>query len=161
MYKNILIPTDGSEFCGVAAAEGIQLAKTLGATVTVVHVTLKLSVFEILDVYKPEILWSSHDAEKTQNAMAHVEEGTKVLADKFLSQVEKMANDAGVPCVKVYIPCESHAERIIKVAGRHGCGLIFMASHGRTVLAGELLGSVTKKVLAYSKIPVLVRTSRK
>ena len=161
MYNNILIPTDGSDFCGMAAAEGVQLAKTLGAKVTAVHVTLRLSAFEILDVYKPEILWGSHEAEKTRDAMAHVEEVNQAMADKLLSQVEKLADDAGVPCEKVYMPRETPAEGILKVAERHGCDLIFMASHGRTGLAGELLGSVTKKVLAHAKIPVLVRTCRK
>jgi len=34
--------------------------------------------------------------------------------------------------------------------------MIFMASHGRGELTTLLLGSVTQKVLAHSKIPVLV-----
>jgi nucleotide-binding universal stress UspA family protein len=34
--------------------------------------------------------------------------------------------------------------------------MIVMASHGRGVIAGVLLGSVTAKVLSGSKTPVLV-----
>ena len=47
-------------------------------------------------------------------------------------------------------------EAIIDAADRHGCDLIFMASHGRRGLASLLLGSETQKVLTHSKIPVLV-----
>ena len=39
MYKHLLIATDGSELAGKAVATGLQLAKTLGAKVTVVTVT--------------------------------------------------------------------------------------------------------------------------
>jgi nucleotide-binding universal stress UspA family protein len=45
---------------------------------------------------------------------------------------------------------------IIETAGREGCDLIFMASHGRSGLSGLLIGSETNKVLSHSKIPVLV-----
>jgi nucleotide-binding universal stress UspA family protein len=45
---------------------------------------------------------------------------------------------------------------IIDAAKKQKCDVIFMASHGRGGAASLLLGSVTLKVLAHSKIPVLV-----
>ncbi|WP_368855934.1 universal stress protein [Escherichia coli] len=45
---------------------------------------------------------------------------------------------------------------IIDAAERHGCDVIFMASHGRRGLAGLLLGSETQKVLTHTEIPVIV-----
>ncbi len=47
-------------------------------------------------------------------------------------------------------------EGIIAAAKKKKCDCIFIASHGRGELASLLLGSVTQKVLAHSKIPVLV-----
>ena len=38
MYKHILLPTDGSRLAGKGAAEGVRLAKALGAKVTGVYV---------------------------------------------------------------------------------------------------------------------------
>jgi nucleotide-binding universal stress UspA family protein len=38
MYKNILIPTDGSELAGKAVQHGISLAKELGAKITALTV---------------------------------------------------------------------------------------------------------------------------
>jgi len=47
-------------------------------------------------------------------------------------------------------------EAIIATATDRGCDLIVMASHGRSGLSAVVLGSVTNKVLTYTKVPVLV-----
>jgi nucleotide-binding universal stress UspA family protein len=61
------------------------------------------------------------------------------------------------------VPCETHTalsflpyEEIIRAADDYHCDVIFMASHGRRGLSRLLAGSQTQKVLAYSKVPVLV-----
>jgi nucleotide-binding universal stress UspA family protein len=45
---------------------------------------------------------------------------------------------------------------IIKATKARKCGLIFMASHGRSGIAGLLIGSETNRVLTHWKLPVLV-----
>jgi len=45
MYAHILLPTDGSELSKMAIREGVDLAKALGARVTVVTVTTPFHVF--------------------------------------------------------------------------------------------------------------------
>jgi nucleotide-binding universal stress UspA family protein len=45
---------------------------------------------------------------------------------------------------------------ILRVAHSRRCDAIVMGSHGRGGLGGLLLGSETQRVLAHSKIPVLV-----
>jgi len=45
---------------------------------------------------------------------------------------------------------------IIDIAKKKKCDVIFMATHGRGKLASLVIGSVTQKVLAQSKLPVLV-----
>jgi nucleotide-binding universal stress UspA family protein len=47
-------------------------------------------------------------------------------------------------------------EAIIAAAKKKRCDLIVMGSHGRSGLAGLVLGSQTSKVLTHSKVPVLV-----
>jgi nucleotide-binding universal stress UspA family protein len=47
-------------------------------------------------------------------------------------------------------------EAIIAAAQKHGCDLIFMASHGRRGISAFLHGSETQGVLTHSKIPTLV-----
>ncbi|MBM3386030.1 MAG: universal stress protein [Betaproteobacteria bacterium] len=48
------------------------------------------------------------------------------------------------------------ADAILETAKKAKCDLIVMTSHGRRGLHGLLLGSETRKVLAGSRIPVLV-----
>ena len=44
----------------------------------------------------------------------------------------------------------------IKAAKARKCDLIFMASHGRSGIAGLLIGSEANKVLTHCRLPVLV-----
>jgi nucleotide-binding universal stress UspA family protein len=48
------------------------------------------------------------------------------------------------------------AEEIARYAAEHSSDLIAMGTHGRTGLSNIVLGSVATKVLAHSKVPVLL-----
>ena len=48
------------------------------------------------------------------------------------------------------------AEAIMRYAKKERVDLIVMGSHGRSVLRGLLLGSVTSKVIAHCEIPVAI-----
>ena len=48
------------------------------------------------------------------------------------------------------------AEEIVKVAADEQCDMIAMGTHGHTALANLVMGSVATKVVAVSKIPVLL-----
>jgi nucleotide-binding universal stress UspA family protein len=75
---------------------------------------------------------------------------------KYLAEVEKAARAAGVRCQTLMTrPATTH-QGIVAAAKKQKCDVIFMASHGRGEFAALLLGSVTQKVLAHSKLPVLV-----
>jgi nucleotide-binding universal stress UspA family protein len=64
--------------------------------------------------------------------------------------------EAGAACQRLVRVGNKPHELIIAAAEANGCDLIFMAPHGRQGISALLLGSETQKVLAYSKIPVLV-----
>jgi len=66
------------------------------------------------------------------------------------------ATHAGVPCDTAQVEGVQPYEAIIATATDRGCDLIVMASHGRSGLSAVVLGSVTNKVLTYTKVPVLV-----
>lgn len=157
MYKNILIPTDGVRTCESAILHGVELAKAIGAKVTALHVTPKLSPHEILEIYHPQFLVGGHDAERAKQAMENVEQLHKDVADKSLAAIQKAAVDAGVQCEAVYITGKAPAEGILETAAEKNCDLIFMATHGALGLAGAVFGTVTTKVLSHSKVPVLVQ----
>ncbi|MDF1526467.1 MAG: universal stress protein [bacterium] len=157
MYKNILIPTDGVRTCESAIFHGIELAKAIGAKVTALHSTPKLTPHEILEIYHPQFLVGGSDAEKAQHAMDHVEELHKDVADKSLAAIDKIAGEMGVPCEVVYVTGKAPAEGILETSKAKSCDLIYLATHGSMGLTGAIFGTVATKVLSQSKIPVLIQ----
>ena len=145
MFKHILLPTDGSRVARKAVKAGISLAKELGAKVTAYHALEAVNPYMYADGYilRPGVI-------KEFEARAR-EQGAKVLA-----KVQKAARDAGVRCETVITTPATPYQGIVAAAKRQKCDVILMASHGRGGIGSLLLGSVTQKVLAQSKIPVLV-----
>jgi nucleotide-binding universal stress UspA family protein len=142
MFKKILLPTDGSELSAKAIQGAIKMARELGAAVVGVTVVEPYS-YSTLSEYRPETL----EAFEARNAQA---------AEQRLAPIVQAAKDANVPCETVTIKSFSPYEALIDTAKKHGCDVIFMASHGRRGLSAVLLGSETQKVLTHSTIPVLV-----
>jgi len=156
MYKNILLPTDGLGKCAYGTCHGVLLAKDLHAKITAVCVTDKLSAHDILKIYEPDLVWSLSEAKKAHDAMEHAEELKKEQAEKALGVAAKMCADNGVPCDKVYLAGESPVDGVLQVANEKKCDLIFISTHGNPGILGTLFGTMAKKVLSHSKIPVLV-----
>lgn len=143
MYKNLLIAIDGSELASKALAQGLELAKVIGARVTIVNVTppwSSIAVGEVAVMFPPE----EYDA--------NMQAAAKQLLDKAVAE----AKAAGVEAEPVSASDPQAYRAILDVAGDKGCDLIVMGSHGRKGIAGLLLGSETTKTLTHGQIPVLV-----
>jgi nucleotide-binding universal stress UspA family protein len=78
------------------------------------------------------------------------------MAQKHLAVVEDAAKAADVRYRGVTVTSDYAADEIVKVARKSKCDLIVMAPHGQHGLSELLLGSETQKVLANTKISVLV-----
>jgi nucleotide-binding universal stress UspA family protein len=143
MYKNILIPTDGTEFAEKAVQYAVQLAKTLGATITGVTVTQPFTVVAVEGVM---ISQTPDDYDRW----------SKEMAAKRLAPIKAACEKAGVACKTVHVESFQPYEGIIQAAQDNGNDLIVMASHGRRGVSALILGSETQKVLTHSTVPVLV-----
>jgi nucleotide-binding universal stress UspA family protein len=147
MYRHILIPTDGSELAEHAVTNGLSLAKSVGAKVTVIIVK---DSFDWLSV--PETRVSQRHALELANHNERVEKH----AASVLSRAADAAKQAGVPCDTMQVANAQPYEAIIATASDRDCDLIVIASHGRGGLSAVVLGSVTNKVLTHTRTPVLV-----
>jgi nucleotide-binding universal stress UspA family protein len=156
MYTNILLPTDGLGKCKFGTCHGVLLAKNLGAKVTAVCVTEKLSGQEILKIYNPHVLIGTSAGTVAQSSMKHAEDLHKEFAGRALEVAEKMCAENGVKCEKVHLAGESPTDGILKVAKEKSCDLIFISTHGNPGLMGTLFGTVVSKILSRSNTPVLV-----
>jgi nucleotide-binding universal stress UspA family protein len=143
VYKNILIPTDGSELADKAVQQAITLAKTIGGGITVLTVSVP---FHILTT----------DVQMIEDTAPQYKRRMAQHAAKVLKSVADAAGAAGVACVTVHLEHEHPYQAIIDTAAAKGCDLIAMASHGRRGVSAIVLGSETVKVLTHANIPVLV-----
>ena len=140
MYRHILIPTDGSQLAEHGMAQGLALAKFLGAKVSVIFVV------EPFSEMTGRVLEAA-----ARYAELHKEEATSAL-----DRAANAAKQAGVSCETIQVENAQPHQGIIAAAEDKGCDLIVMSSHGRSGLSLLLIGSVTNKVLTYAKTPVLV-----
>lgn len=86
---------------------------------------------------------------------AYTEEAIS-LAAEYLTQVQRLAEDAGVEYSGSYVVSERPHEVIMQTTREQQCDLVVMASHGRRGLSRWLLGSETQKLLLQGDVPVLV-----
>ena len=145
-YKHFLVPTDGSELSQKAIKIAAPLARALGARITGIYVVPE----GVPTLLSGEKLYGSGVLGRQYTALVNTE------AKRALVAVEIEAGIAGVAYSSVR-PTAGHPwQGIIRAARSQHCDLVVMASHGRSGLKALALGSETTKVLAHSKIPVLV-----
>jgi len=141
MFQRILIATDGSAKSNVAANNGIELAKSLGAQVIALYVVNEVviaSAVRQLGSDRKEVEGKLQDAGR-----------------KAVESVKKMGDEVGVnvePIVRIGAP----AEIIVSTAGSEKADLVVMGSHGESGVSKLLIGSVVQKVLYWASVPVLV-----
>lgn len=144
-YRHLLVPSDGTDRSRQAVREAVRLAEAVGARLTLLNVqrtpTMPMpGMGERLDPATLEAL-----------SCAARQESERILAEAL-----QIAQAAGVPASGERLEGETPHRAIVETAGRLGCDLIVMASHGRRGLRGMLLGSETQRVLVQASVPVLV-----
>lgn len=145
MFKRLMVPIDGSELSKSAIQQGLDLARQLGASVTgfVVEALPALPTM------------GTHLANYQREVQEH-EATTEAHARALLTHFERAAADAGVAFEGQYERNDDVAGAIAGAAGRAGCDMIVMATHGRGAFGELLFGSQTKRVMSLSKLPLLV-----
>ena len=145
MYKHLLVPTDGSKLSNKAVVQAVALAKSLGARVTAFYVSRDYPMPIAAEgiVYEP--------LSKKEYAAIAAKEAAKVFGP-----VLAKTKSAGVDCGTQHVIGGAPWVGILDAAKKVKCDAIVMASHGRGGVASAVLGSQTNRVLAHSKIPVMV-----
>ena len=144
-YRRILVATDGSAPARRAVRTAAALARKAGARLLAVCVVLEgvPTLFDARLYASPAL-------------SPHLRKLLQREADQALHDVEREARRHGVTCETHRVRGAHAWKSVIGTARRHGCDLIVMGSHGREAMAAALLGSETMRVLAHSKIPLLV-----
>jgi len=144
MYRKILIPVDGSAPSDLALASAIELAKTFGAKLRLVHVVEEMAYMTGYDPFGGY----AGDLIRIMR-----ENGQKILQEGMAK-----AQAAGVEVDDVLFDTlgERLAESVASNARHWGADLIVVGTHGRRGLARAFLGSGAEQIIRLAPVPVLV-----
>ena len=136
MYKKILVALENGRADASLLPHVAQLAQLLASELVLIHVADG---------------WVARNYEQLKLA-----ESDEMRADRQYLENQAATLRAQGLQVAVHLALGNLPTEILKAAQEQRCDLICMASHGRGEVASALLGNVTQKVLAHSKVPVLV-----
>ena len=145
MYTNLLLATDGSKLSEKAVSHAIGIAARMGA---------RLNCLYVAPDY-PDPMYMDGGG-LGNGARGQYEAAAAAAARKILDEVATQAAAAGVALESHHTISSSPSESILQAADKFKCDAIVMGSHGRSGVAALLLGSQTQKVLAHSRLPVIV-----
>ncbi len=136
MFKNALVPLDGSDESARILPYVAQIAQRLGA---------KLLLLNVLDPNEsgiPQTDFSKYVVDADGRARQYLRHHIARLAEQGVT-------------AKAWICTGEPSEQIVGVAAHQGCDLIAMTTHGRTALGRGILGPTADRVVHSSPLPVL------
>ena len=140
--KKVLVATDFSEPSDAALAYGRELARTFGASLTVLHIV-------------DNILTRAYGAEGVVLADPELQREIETSAQR---QVDALLFDEDrkmFGAVGLVITSNSPSAAIVTYARDASVDLIVMGTHGRGAIAQLLMGSVAERVVRIAPCPVL------
>lgn len=148
MYKNILVPLDGSANDNVVLEHVKRLAKEFGASV------IAIMLFRLAPADDP--------FEKN----VQMEDGSlgwkaKRKAESYLPQVESALAEERIPVKTEFLVVEQpEPEAIVKYAEEKACDLIVFANRERSPIGRFFFGNIEEKVRRRTTLPVLFVSAR-
>jgi len=141
--RRILIAVDGSPLAAHAADVGIELARSLGGEVALIHVV------------DPAQNWAPESGVPAAELINLAEQDGKRLLAEFSPRATLQA-----PPLE-FVQVGKPATEIVKAAKVWPADIIVIASHGRGGVSRVLLGSVAEGVMRHASCPALVVRAQK
>jgi nucleotide-binding universal stress UspA family protein len=140
--KKILVATDFSDPSAAALAYGRELARSFGATLSVVHVIDDIA----MRAYAADGVFVTDPQVQRQ-----FEEHARAQIEAALSYEDRTRLGAA----GVVLMSSAPSAAIVSYAHESGIDLIVMGTHGRSGVAHLLMGSVSERVVQTAPCPVL------
>ena len=146
--KKILVAVDFSKLSYAALDYAIDLARELGARLSVLYVV------EPLEFAGVDVLGGTPIA--TQSIVdEHLKQARRELERVKTRRLTGL--DGATTAVRMGRP----AEEIVAAAGKGKSNLIVLGTHGRSGLSHLLMGSVSERVVRHAQCPVVVVPTRR
>lgn len=137
MFRNLMVPLDGSPLAEQALAIAASIARVSKG---------RIDLALVRELFTPSALKpisEENDAWK--------------LEQKYLDAIgNEVSSGAGIPTTRSLLAGDV-VDELCQHASRSGADLIVMMTHGRTGLSRAWLGSIAHGVLRHSNIPVLMQ----
>jgi nucleotide-binding universal stress UspA family protein len=133
-YRNVLVPTDGSEAATAALEAGVDVVTATDASLHLLHV-VEESGFGL--------------------DFASDDEAVEAEANEILEAAADAARDASIESVTTALEQGSVHEEVLAYVEAHDVDLVVVGTHGRTNLDRYLLGSVAEKLVRSAPVPVM------
>lgn len=148
MIGKALLPTDGSETATKAIAFAEKLLEGSKCHVTLLNVVEEpaYTAFWSDGMMAPEVILPPSE---------ELHEELKRRAETVLKEQASLLEKAGME-TEIRVRFGNAASEILKEAEGGEYDLVIMGSHGRGVLSGFLLGSVSNRVVHHARCPVLI-----
>jgi nucleotide-binding universal stress UspA family protein len=142
--KRLLVPTDFSKASDMALGKAVDLARTYGSKIYLLH---------IID---DEIQQCSIDYCLDSETISEVFKGSIKQSKKRLSQIVEASGALKDIEITQDIKTGNPVEEIVKYQKKNGIDLIVMAPQGRRGIMKTFLGGVAEKVVRTAGCPVLL-----
>jgi nucleotide-binding universal stress UspA family protein len=139
----IVVPVDGSS----VAEAALPLAEALAASCKVPVILLRVVETVPLTFADPTGMGSA--------SYPQILEGLQEAAESYVHQLAATVRGKGCS-VRTETALGTPAEKIVGYVHDHPGSLVVMTTHGRTGLAGVVLGSVARRVVQHGNTPTLV-----
>jgi len=140
MSKKFLVAIDGSEHGWKALDTAAEMAKGMGATLSILHVV----PYEPLPHGLAEFAKIEGVSVDEETARFHTD---RALGDALTVEAEKRARAAGLQSVDAEVAEGNTTEEIVNKATLQNYDAVILGSRGRGGLTELLLGSVSNKVM--------------
>ena len=148
--KKILLPIDGSEECKASYYMAADLSHKYNSKITVLYVNQMIPAnIDYAIGSNPKYHISNVDS------APDMESKKLSFSDSILKTAHDWFSEKGIN-VTSRSTSGDPASSIIDIAEKESFDMIIMCTHGMSASKRFLLGSVTSKVVHYSKTPVLV-----
>lgn len=159
MFKRVLVPLDGSEMAAAVLPYVEDMARCYSAEVILLQVVATPQDRSIATVFQPSLAvpGSTEDVTGVPHPVYRDQEmeSLRAEAERTLSGVRKRLREAGLD-PRIVVLFGRPAERIVEYATKEEVDLIALSTYGRTGFGRWAFGSVTKRVMRATDIPVLL-----
>ncbi len=139
-FKKILVTTDFSATSATAIERAIQIAKSHGATITLLHVIEKDLFSKIIGKIIPRDIIPSSEAHAKQEL-----ESALIRYKKLYLHIDYAVISKGKPALK-----------ILQFAKEYKFDLIVIGAHGRYSMSDTFVGTTAEYIAEHTLIPALV-----